>query len=160
MFPTTFTMLCAPEQLPVACRCRTTRSSSSKRSFVGRRSPRSCCGRIAGADRQRSTPTRCSRPSAPRGRTPDRMIVLDSSALIDALVYPLPNPDLRRRLDEATSIHVPHLLDLELLHVLRSLVRDGRIGSDRADDVRRDVLDLPFERYPHGGLSDRVWELR
>jgi predicted nucleic acid-binding protein len=88
------------------------------------------------------------------------MIVLDSSALIDALVYPRPNPDLRRRLDEAKSVHVPHLLDLELLHVLRGLVRGGKISPERADDVRRDVLDLPLERYPHVGLSERVWELR
>jgi predicted nucleic acid-binding protein len=88
------------------------------------------------------------------------VIVIDSSALIDALVYPRPNPRLRRRLDGAASLHAPHLLDLELLHVLRSLVRGGRISPDRADDVRQDVLGLPLVRYPHVGLSDRVWELR
>jgi predicted nucleic acid-binding protein len=88
------------------------------------------------------------------------VIVVDTSALIDALVYPRPNPTLRRRLDRATSLHVPHLIDLELLHVLRGLVRGGKISVDRADDVRQDVLSLPLVRYPHVGLSDRIWELR
>jgi predicted nucleic acid-binding protein len=57
-------------------------------------------------------------------------------------------------------LHVPHLLDLELLHVLRSLVRGGKVSPDRADDVRQDVTSLPLVRYPHVGLTDRIWELR
>jgi predicted nucleic acid-binding protein len=88
------------------------------------------------------------------------MIVIDSSALINALVYPRPSRELRQRLDGAESVHAPHLLDLELLHVLRRLVRAGKLSDDRADDVRRDVATLAMSRYPHEGLVDRVWALR
>jgi predicted nucleic acid-binding protein len=88
------------------------------------------------------------------------MIVIDSSALINALVYPRPSRELRQRLDEAESVNAPQLLDLELLHVLRRLVHGGKISDDRADDVRRDVAQLSMNRYPHLGLADRVWALR
>ena len=78
------------------------------------------------------------------------MIVIDSSALINALVYPRPSRELRQRLDGAESVHAPHLLDLELLHVLRRLVRAGKLSDDRADDVRRDVATLAMSRYQIG----------
>ncbi|MEN3361983.1 MAG: hypothetical protein V7637_5965 [Mycobacteriales bacterium] len=88
------------------------------------------------------------------------MIVIDTSALIDLFAYPNPNLDLRRRVEGAESLHAPHLLDLELLHVLRRLVRRGMVSADRADVIRDDVVDLPLHRYPHIGLTDRVWALR
>lgn len=88
------------------------------------------------------------------------MIVIDSSALINAFIYPRPSPELRQRLRAADSLHAPHLLDLELLHVLRRLVLGGKLSEDRADDVRRDVEQLSLDRYPHVGLVDRVWSLR
>ena len=88
------------------------------------------------------------------------MLVVDSSALINVLLYPKPSADLRRRVLEAESLHAPHLLDLEILQVLRGLVRTGKVSADRADDARQDVLQLPLERYPHTGFAERVWALR
>jgi predicted nucleic acid-binding protein len=88
------------------------------------------------------------------------MIVIDSSALIDLFVYPMPSLELRRRVQDAGSLHAPHLIDLEILHVLARLVRRGMISADRADVVRDDVVDLPLHRYPHGALADRIWTLR
>lgn len=88
------------------------------------------------------------------------MIVVDTSVLIDLFAYPYPNVDLRRRIADAESLHAPHLIDLELLHVLRRLVFRGRISADRADIVRDDVGELALIRYPHIGFVDRVWALR
>jgi predicted nucleic acid-binding protein len=88
------------------------------------------------------------------------MIVLDASALIDLFVYPRPNAALRRRVESAGALNAPHLLDLELLDVLRRLVRVGVISADRADVVRDDVAGLPVHRYPHDAMADRIWALR
>lgn len=59
-----------------------------------------------------------------------------------------------------TSLHAPHLLDLEVLHVLRRLVRRGNLTPSRAAEAVEDLLDLPLTRYPHVALAGRVWELR
>jgi predicted nucleic acid-binding protein len=88
------------------------------------------------------------------------MIVIDSSALINVLVYPRPSRQLRRRLDGDESLVAPHLLDLEMLSVLRGLTLAGEISEDRAGVVRDDFAEVPVERFPHAGLADRVWALR
>jgi len=58
------------------------------------------------------------------------------------------------------SLHAPHLLDLEVLHVLRRFERRGILRPSRAAEAVEDLLDLPLTRYPHAALADRVWELR
>jgi predicted nucleic acid-binding protein len=58
------------------------------------------------------------------------------------------------------DLGAPHLIDIELLHALRRLVRFGQITEERAHDVRADFDDLPIIRYPHVGLADRIWALR
>lgn len=88
------------------------------------------------------------------------MLVVDSSALINVLLYPKPSAELRRRVLDAESLHAPDLLDLEVLQVLRGLVRGGKVSPERADDARQDIDQLPVQRYPHTGFADRVWSLR
>jgi predicted nucleic acid-binding protein len=60
----------------------------------------------------------------------------------------------------SASLHAPHLLDLEVLHVLRRLERRRVLRPSRAAEAIEDLLDLPLTRYPHGPLASRVWELR
>lgn len=88
------------------------------------------------------------------------MIVVDGSALLEAVVAEGPDPDLVERLAADGDLHAPHLIDLEVLQALRRLVRVGEITLDRAVDARRDATDLAIARYPHAPLSDRIWELR
>ena len=88
------------------------------------------------------------------------MIVLDSSAAVSRLIGRPVNQALRTRLVEDDDLHAPHLIDVEVLHALRRLVRLGEISEDRADDARTDFSALTVTRYPHQGLADRMWELR
>jgi len=88
------------------------------------------------------------------------VIVVDTAAVIDALIGRPAPIGLVERIAGARELHAPHLIDVELLHALRRLVASGDIGSDRADDARRDFADLAIVRYPHGPLADRMWELR
>ena len=61
------------------------------------------------------------------------MLVVDTSAVVAALVGRPPDRRLTDRLGTDGDLHVPHLLDVELLHALR---------------------------YGHQPLADRAWELR
>ncbi len=51
-------------------------------------------------------------------------------------------------------------LDLEVGQVLRRLVREGSVSTDRADQAIEDLLDLRITRYPHFVLLPRIWQLR
>jgi predicted nucleic acid-binding protein len=88
------------------------------------------------------------------------MLVLDTSALLAVLVQQEPARELTRRLSEDGDLHAPHLIDIEVLHALRGLVRAGKITADRAADARTDLADLAITRYGHEPLADRIWALR
>lgn len=87
------------------------------------------------------------------------MIVVDTSAVVHALVGQPSSADLLSRLERDGDLHAPHLIDVEALQVLRRLVTAGLLSADRAADARADLRDLGIVRYPHGGLLERAWEL-
>lgn len=88
------------------------------------------------------------------------MLVVDTSAVLEALVGRDPAPGLVERLADDGDLHAPHLIDIEILHALRRLTASGEISEDRAADARADVRELALVRYPHLELSDRIWQLR
>ena len=88
------------------------------------------------------------------------MIVIDTSAVVDLLLETPVNATLARRLASVSEMHVPHLIDVEFLGVLRRLVGRELLSEARAKVARQRFNQLPFHRYPHHPLSDRVWELR
>lgn len=87
------------------------------------------------------------------------MIVVDASAVIDVLVGE-PSETLARRLSAEAVLHSPHLLDTEVLHVLRRFEQRGDLSPEQSSGARRLYSELGIARYPHWPLSDRVWELR
>ncbi|HJU01798.1 MAG TPA: type II toxin-antitoxin system VapC family toxin [Actinomycetes bacterium] len=88
------------------------------------------------------------------------MLVVDTSAVVATLVGRPPVPRLVDRLGTDGDLHAPHLLDVELLHALRRLVRTGELSQERAADARADFAELAVVRYGHEALADRTWELR
>jgi predicted nucleic acid-binding protein len=88
-------------------------------------------------------------------------LVLDASAACELLFA-------GRRSDKVAAafrehdydVHAPHLLDLEVLSVLRRKLAARATSEDRANDVLDDLAALPIERYPHLPLAKRIWELR
>lgn len=88
------------------------------------------------------------------------MIVVDTSALVEALAGEAPDPALVERLSSDSDLVAPHLVDVEYLHVLRRLTATGALTDERADDARASFAELPLERYPHQGLTERMWALR
>ena len=87
------------------------------------------------------------------------MIVVDASAMIEALVGPSPHPTLLHALAHE-PIAVPHLLDLEVLSVLRGLERGRRIDPVDAEQKRLIYGALTISRYETLAIADRIWELR
>jgi predicted nucleic acid-binding protein len=89
------------------------------------------------------------------------MIVLDASAVIDWLLQTPPGQHIEHRIySRNETLHVPHLLDLEVTQVLRRLVGQGIVLPRRADEAVRDLLDLRINRYPHSVFLPRIWQLR
>ncbi|MGD2115220.1 MAG: type II toxin-antitoxin system VapC family toxin [Acidobacteriota bacterium] len=89
------------------------------------------------------------------------MIVVDASAVLEVLLQTPAAPRIADRLfDPDETLHAPELLDLEVLQVLRRYWYSGEIGDERGRQALDDLEDLGVERYPHGPLLPRVWELR
>ena len=86
------------------------------------------------------------------------MIVIDASAMVEGLV----GREVDEGLLDAMSgeMAAPHILDVEVLSVLRGLVLGRKLGSDVADAARRDHLDLFILRHDTSPLAERIWGLR
>lgn len=79
--------------------------------------------------------------------------------MVSVLVVAAPPAELVGRLAGDGDLHVPHLIDVELLHVLRRLNLTGVLSEERAADALGDYSDLAMTRYPHDVLAGRIWEL-
>lgn len=89
------------------------------------------------------------------------MIVVDASVVLEILLGTASGrrfeSDLYAR---SGSWNVPHLLDTEVLQVLRRLVRARQLDVERALLAVEDLGHLDLLRHGHAELAARVWELR
>jgi predicted nucleic acid-binding protein len=89
------------------------------------------------------------------------VIVLDASAAVDWLLQTPAGQQIEKRIySRNESLHAPHLLDVEVAQVLRRLVREAAVSSQRAEDAIQDLADLRVTRYPHFVFLSRIWQLR
>ncbi len=89
------------------------------------------------------------------------MIVVDASAMLELLLNaPSAQAVSDRILTPGQTIQAPHLMDIEVLQVLRRYVRTNAMSAGRAQEALEDYSDLPITRYPHNVLLSRIWELR
>lgn len=89
------------------------------------------------------------------------MIVADASIIVAALLsIGGAGARARERLRQDPDLHVPHLLDVEVVAALRRRVHLGQTDADTAVEVLGDLADLAAIRWDHEPLLGRVWELR
>jgi len=89
------------------------------------------------------------------------VIVLDASVLLEVLLRMPAGVALEDRLFEPEeSLHVPHLVDIEVAQVLRRYALAGEVEAGRCRAALDDLAGLPLTRYPHDFLMSRVWDLR
>jgi len=89
------------------------------------------------------------------------VIVLDASVVVELLLgtsRALAVIDVLE--DDTQTVHAPHLLDVEVLSVLRRLVLRGVISAQVARHALDDYQALGIERHDHDLLLDRAWAMR
>jgi predicted nucleic acid-binding protein len=89
------------------------------------------------------------------------LIVVDASALSEVLLRtPAARAVENVLFVQGQTLHAPHLLDVEVTQVIRRYAAKGEIDGERGRAALTDLSDLPLQRYPHGFLLPRVWDLR
>lgn len=88
-------------------------------------------------------------------------MVVDASALLEVLLGTAAGGRIEARIfSDSTSLHAPHLLDLEVAQALRRFAASGQLSAERGLEAVTDLADFPLQRYPHDVLLPRIWELR
>lgn len=87
------------------------------------------------------------------------MLVVDASCLYEVVTGTSQADQIRRRLADDPDHAAPHLIDVEVLNVVRRDRLLGRIDATAADQAVEDLRDWPGERFGHRSLLARVWDL-
>ena len=87
------------------------------------------------------------------------MIVVESSAMVDALVDDPANPELLALLADE-DLHAPALLDFEVASALRGHVLGGKLDPVRLDEAVADFAAFRIERHQMTGLLGHMLDLR
>lgn len=89
------------------------------------------------------------------------MIVLDASAVVELLLNTATGQAVAKRMaDPAIGVHVPHLVDVEVVQALRRLASLGELTAVEAQTAIDDLRSLDLQRHAHEPLLGRVWALR
>ena len=87
-------------------------------------------------------------------------LVIDASAALEVLLKSPAGERLLERLEDGAAVHAPHLIDVEIAHVLRRHVLRDTIGAGRAEACLSLWRQLDVERHPHENLLERIWRWR
>jgi len=89
------------------------------------------------------------------------VIAVDASALLEVLLRTERGARIETRLlSRDESLHVPHLVDVEVAQVLRRYAAAGKLTAERGLEALSDLADFPLQRHPHDWLLSRIWDLR
>ena len=87
-------------------------------------------------------------------------MVIDASAALEVLLKSAAGERLLDRLEDGAAAHAPHLIDVEIAHVLRRHVLHDTVGAGRAAACLALWRQLDIERHPHENLLERIWGWR
>jgi predicted nucleic acid-binding protein len=89
------------------------------------------------------------------------VIVVDASAIVETLFGTSAGRSINDILfAPGEALCAPHLIDIEVTHVLRRFARDGDIASERCRLALDDFANLTISRHAHDFLLPRIWQLR
>jgi predicted nucleic acid-binding protein len=89
------------------------------------------------------------------------MKVLDASVLVEYLTDGEYAEASRRRIASSPGwLWAPYLVDAEVGHALRGVVRAGELSAKAARAALGDLMEMRLQRVSHHLLADRAWELR
>ena len=90
-------------------------------------------------------------------------LVVDASCVVAALTAPTSGEAAGAWARETLAsgpLVAPHLLPVEVAHVLRRQVAAGRLHAPAAAAALEDLAGLGIELYPFEPFTGRVWQLR
>lgn len=86
-------------------------------------------------------------------------IVLDSSAVIAALLDDGPEGRWAEVLLADGALHAPELMQFEAANVLRRVAATETVSSEIATLAHRNLVSLPLVLVSYEAIADRVWQL-
>ena len=89
-----------------------------------------------------------------------RMLVVDASCLCEVLIGGPGAEAIRERLCADDDHAAPHIIDAEVLGVIRREHLRGRLDRTEASQAVEDLEAWPGERFGHRHLLARAWDLR
>ncbi len=84
--------------------------------------------------------------------------MIDASAMVEALVGRDADPELLDAL--SGDLDAPHLLDVEVISVLRGLELGRKLAPALAEQARHDHFAFTITRHDAEPLAERIWQLR
>ncbi len=88
------------------------------------------------------------------------MLVVDASCLYEVLADTPAAEAIRQRLASDEDHAAPHLVDAEVLGVIRRQHLHGGLDRTAATQAVDDLRAWPGQRYSHRPLLERAWDLR
>ena len=89
-----------------------------------------------------------------------QMLVVDASCLFEVVADTEQAEPIRARLAADPDHAAPHLIDAEVLGVIRRQHLNGALDATSAAQAVDDLAAWPGERYGHQPLLARAWDLR
>lgn len=86
------------------------------------------------------------------------MIVVDASAMVEALLGAAPTDELLAALEG--DVHAPTLLDVEVMSALRGLELGTMLSPAQATEALDTYWSFSIQRHEAQLLRHRVWQLR
>jgi len=88
------------------------------------------------------------------------MLIVDASCLYEVVADGAQASLVRRRLAGDPDQAAPHVIDAEVLGIIRRDLLLGRLDRTAASQAVEDLRDWPAERFGHRSLLLRAWDLR
>jgi predicted nucleic acid-binding protein len=88
------------------------------------------------------------------------VLVVDASCLYEVVADGSLAEGVRHRLAAEPDHAAPHIVDVEVVGVIRRDHHLGRLDQTAATQAVEDLRDWPGERFGHQPLLNRIWELR
>jgi predicted nucleic acid-binding protein len=88
------------------------------------------------------------------------MLIVDASCLYEVVADAERAERVRSRLAADADQAAPHVIDAEVLGIVRRDHLLGRLDATAARQAVEDLRDWPGERFGHRSLLERAWDLR
>jgi predicted nucleic acid-binding protein len=88
------------------------------------------------------------------------MLVVDASCLFEVVADTPRAGAIAARLAAEADQAAPHVVDVEVMGVIRAQYLKGRLDGTAAAQAVADLRDWPGERFGHRWLLERAWGLR